>query len=198
MAWRAEQWEKMAEAVRDGARRTVEYMAGQGVPEETVRRVVAEFVANIADARLTLSYGPYEFDRSRFLRAAGFPDPDDPAERPDPVTEAMAARYNAGATLAEVGREFEMTGTAAGDRLRAAGVPIRKGGPAKGSKRSPGNPPPDEATRRQMAARHDEGATFTEIGQEFGYHGSTVSEYVRHVRRADDAAAAAARTEDTP
>lgn len=139
------------------------------------RHVVRAFVEQLAaELEQTNSY----FDRQRFLKGAGFPQ----RLHLDPMVEAMAERYAAGASLRQVREEFGGTAWSVSKLLREAGVTLRKGGPSKGQPRPPRNTPPDAETVQAMADCYvKDRETLAEIGQEFGYHAATVAQHLRDI-----------------
>jgi len=74
-------------------------------------------------------------------------------------TRAMAAMYDEGATLREVGRAFGLTEDGVSKRFRRAGVPRRRGG------RREITPQSVEAVRRLYV---DEKLTLAEVSEELG------------------------------
>ena len=168
--------ERLADAVRQATGHVLSTPNHLGaVPRDAARRIIGAFVDHMAEWILMLDEPHHRFRPDLFLAEAGFPRPDDPS----PEVQAMATRYAAGATLAEVGREFGLTASAVSAKLRAAGVRLRLSGPRPGIPRPPCQPAPDAATVQKMAARYEAGATLAEVGSEFGYHGSTVGEHLR-------------------
>ncbi len=157
-------YDQLAEAVRQATRA----VTTSGVAE---RAAVEEFVSLMAGWLEMLNP---RFNSDRFLTAAGF-------GRLDAETRAMADRYQSGAGLVEVGREFGLSASTVSLRLRSAGVQIRRGGPSKGQRRGARRPPPDEQAVREMAERYQSGATLVEVGEEFGYAGPTVAQHLRTI-----------------
>ncbi len=165
-----------AAAVRQAARNMIHRDAPRkvdGVPDHMVRKVVISLVNELAD-QLTRDSG--EFDRRAFLKFVEVPEDREPHPQ---VAEIVAMYRDDLVPLRQVAERFDLAYWEAREILVREGVMIRQPAPIKSRKRRPRKPRPSSAMVEDMRTMYRSGATLTMVGEEFGYHASSVAQWMR-------------------
>jgi transposase-like protein len=122
---------------RCGAKAPRRLSGGEGmrgrVTAETARAFAAEYGAGQSGPTIAAAHGVSVSTVYRWLRKAGVRRR---RGRSHVRTETLAAGYEAGATLAELGAAYHMWPSSVGRRLRLSGLQMRPSGRPAGTARS--------------------------------------------------------------